>query len=155
MSFTSSKIVVVGAGFAGLWSALSAARRLDVAGKNDGSVKIIIIAPEPTLYIRPRLYENDISEASVPLAELLEAVGVEYIQGTVQRILVEKDELEYTSSDGRNSTISYNRLVLASGSHLFRPLAVTGIDEYTFNADQMADAVVLDKHIKSLAALPD
>ena len=51
------RILIIGAGFAGIWSALGAARVLDNEGRTDGSVEIVLIAPEPTLHVRPRLYE--------------------------------------------------------------------------------------------------
>ncbi|KAJ6582957.1 FAD-dependent pyridine nucleotide-disulfide oxidoreductase [Mycena vulgaris] len=154
MASSAPKLVIVGAGFAGMWAALSAARTLELAGKADGSVEIILIAPEPTLYIRPRLYENDVSTASAPLADLLAAAAVRYIQGTVQKIAVEHDLIEYASADGKPSTLTFDRLILASGSNLFRPDAVLGL-AHSFDADQMEGALKLDAHLKSLAALPD
>ena len=51
----SKKIVIAGSGFAGLWSALSAARAVDLAGK-EGEVEVIVVSPSPTLVVRPRLY---------------------------------------------------------------------------------------------------
>lgn len=155
MASLAPKIVIVGAGFAGMWAALSASRKLEVAGKADGSVEVILIAPEPTLYIRPRLYENDVSTASAPLTDLLGAAAVQYVQGTVQQILVEKHLLEYVSADGSTLTLVFDRLILASGSKLFRPETVVGLAEYSFDADQMENALKLDAHLKSLAALPD
>ncbi|KAJ7171651.1 FAD-dependent pyridine nucleotide-disulfide oxidoreductase [Mycena crocata] len=145
------KIVIVGAGFAGLWAALSAARKLHLAGKPDGFVEIFLIAPEPILYMRPRLYEDDLSEAAVSLLELLEAVNVRYVQGTVHQIDVEKQRLICTDK----STISFDRLILASGSQLFRPPAVKGLVEHSWDVDQMDTALKLEAHLKSLATLPD
>ncbi|KAJ7690721.1 hypothetical protein B0H17DRAFT_1064616 [Mycena rosella] len=149
----SSAVIIVGAGFAGMWAALSAARTLE--GKADSSVEIILIAPEPTLYIRPRLYENDVSQAFAPLADLLAEASVRYVQGTVQKIVVENKSVEYVSADGTASTLAFDRLVLATGSNLFRPASVDGLAEYSFDADQMESALKLDAHLKSLAALPD
>ncbi|KAJ7188609.1 FAD-containing subunit of NADH dehydrogenase [Mycena filopes] len=155
MSALTPKIVIIGAGFAGLWSALASARRLEVAGKADDAVEIVLIAPEPTLYIRPRLYENDVSTASAPLAELLAAAGVRYVQGTVHKIAVDEKKVEYTSADGAASTLTFDRLILASGSKLFHPEAVKGLAEHSFDTDQMEGALKLDAHLKSLAKLPD
>ncbi|KAJ6473422.1 hypothetical protein C8R47DRAFT_1295125 [Mycena vitilis] len=143
------RLLVIGAGFAGLW----AARKRELAGKAD-QVEIVLIAPEPTLYLRPALYENDVSTAFAPLAELLTVVGVRYVQGLVQHIATDEKRVEYTSADGA-STLRFDRLILASGSQLFRPEAVAGIAEYSFDADQMEGALKLDAHLKSLAALPD
>ncbi|KAJ7244182.1 FAD-dependent pyridine nucleotide-disulfide oxidoreductase [Mycena haematopus] len=155
MSSFAPKVVIIGAGFAGMWAALSAARKRELAGKADSSVEVVLIAPEPILYIRPRLYENDVSEASAPLTDLLAAAGVRYIQGLVLEIAVAEKRVGYTSADGISSTLPYDRLILASGSVLFRPEAVVGLSEYSFDADRMESALKLDAHLKSLASQPD
>ncbi|KAJ7850049.1 hypothetical protein B0H14DRAFT_2445373 [Mycena olivaceomarginata] len=155
MASPAPKIVIIGAGFAGMWAALSAARKRELAGKADNFVEIVLVAPEPTLYIRPRLYENDVSGASAPLADLFAAAGVRYVQGLVLNIDVKEKLVGYASADGNSSTLSYDRLILASGSTLFRPQAVAGLAEYSFDADQMESALKLDVHLKSLATLPD
>ncbi|KAF8178571.1 hypothetical protein K438DRAFT_1265920 [Mycena galopus ATCC 62051] len=149
------KIVIIGAGFAGMWAALSAARKREMAGKADASVEIVLVAPEPILYIRPRLYENDVSEASAPLSDLLTAAGVRYVQGLVQKITVEEKLVQYVSAAGNSSTLTYDRLILASGSTLFRPETVGNLAEYSFDADQMEGALKLDAHLESLASQPD
>lgn len=53
----SRKILIVGAGFAGVWSALGAARVLDLNDKTD-DVEITLISPKPEIVIRPRLHEH-------------------------------------------------------------------------------------------------
>ncbi|MBF3165879.1 NAD(P)/FAD-dependent oxidoreductase, partial [Pseudomonas aeruginosa] len=44
------RILIVGAGFAGMWSALSAVRQLDRQGRDD--VEVAVLAPQPELRIR-------------------------------------------------------------------------------------------------------
>ena len=51
------KIVIAGSGFAGMWAALSAARAVSIAAKED-DVDIIVVSPTPNIVIRPRLYEK-------------------------------------------------------------------------------------------------
>ncbi|KAJ7655597.1 FAD-dependent pyridine nucleotide-disulfide oxidoreductase [Mycena polygramma] len=155
MASAAPSIVIIGAGFAGLWAALSAARKLHLAGKPDGYVEIILVAPEPILYIRPRLYETDVSEASAGLMPLLDMASVRYIKGTVQKIDVEKSSLQYISGTGETSFLAYTRLVLASGSKIFHPEAVAGLAQHSFDVDQMETTLKLDAHLKSLAALPE
>lgn len=69
------RVVVAGSGFAGLWSALSAARAVDLAGKNK-EVEVVVVSPSSTLVIRPRLYEAVIANMDPDLAPLFAAVGV-------------------------------------------------------------------------------
>src|SRR5437868_6170109 len=109
------RILIIGAGFAGMWSALSAARLLDQA-KKEGAVEVALIAPEPALHVRPRFYEPDPTAMQAPLKDVFDAVGVKYIQGSVQHIRPETHEVEATGPDGKSFTLSYDRLVLATGS---------------------------------------
>jgi hypothetical protein len=51
-------IVIVGAGFAGMYAALSAARLRDEQDVSPDTLEIAVVAPEPRLVIRPRLYER-------------------------------------------------------------------------------------------------
>src|SRR5437879_8855089 len=112
------RIVIVGGGFAGVWSALGAAWKLHES--NADHIEICLISPHPELLIRPRLYEQDLSNVRVPLDHVLQPIGVRRIQGTVRDVhLVEKR----IALDGENGerTLSYDRLVLAAGSRLHRP----------------------------------
>ena len=148
----SKRILVIGAGFAGMWSALSAARLLDEQGRTD--LEITLVAPDPHLHVRPRLYEEGPANFRAPLAEIFEATGVTFIQGTVERIHVARRAVDLTSVDGQSSTLGYDRLVLATGSRLFRP-SIPGLAEHTFSVDQTDEAVELEAHIHSLASQPD
>ncbi|MEM5450614.1 NAD(P)/FAD-dependent oxidoreductase [Paraburkholderia guartelaensis] len=148
----SKRILVIGAGFAGMWSALSAARLLDQQGRTD--VEITLVAPDPHLHVRPRLYEEGPANFRAPLTEIFDATGVKFIQGTVERIHVERRAVDLTDVDGQSSTLGYDRLVLATGSRLFRP-SIPGVADHTFSVDQTDEAVELQAHIRSLASQPD
>lgn len=146
------RILVIGAGFAGMWSALSAARLVDEQGAKD--VEIALIAPEPHLHVRPRLYEVNAAEMKAPLADIFKAVDVKFIQGTVEQIHVERNEVEVIAPNQTSSVLAYDRLVLATGSRLFRP-QIPGLAEHAFSVDQIDEAAELEAHIKRLAEQPD
>lgn len=148
------RILIVGSGFAGMWSALGAARLLDKEGKTDGSVEVALIAPEPVLHIRPRLHEAAPESMTAPLLPVLEAAGVRFIQGSVERIAADSASVIVVDDAGKHSTISYDKLVLATGSKLHRP-PLPGLHEHAFSIDQTSDATALDAHLSRLAALPD
>ncbi|WP_321793150.1 NAD(P)/FAD-dependent oxidoreductase [Caballeronia sp. J97] len=148
----SKRILVVGAGFAGMWSALSAARLIDQHGRTD--IEVALIAPEPHLHVRPRLYEENAAGMKAPLLDIFASTGVRFIQGTVERIHVERNEVEMLGADGTPSTLNYDRLVLATGSRLFRP-QIQGLAEHTFSVDQVDEAAALEAHIGKLATQPD
>lgn len=146
----SKRILIIGAGFAGMWSALSSARLLDQVGRHD--VEITLIAPEAKLHVRPRLYEHNPEGMKAPLQAIFDAVGVKFIQGFVQHIDVANQEVNFVGvgEDTSAQSIKYDRLVLAAGSHLYCP-PIPGLKEHAFNVDQIADAAVLEAHIHGLA----
>jgi NADH:ubiquinone reductase (H+-translocating) len=148
----SQRILIIGAGFAGMWSALSAARLIDAAKRND--VEVTLIAPEPHLHVRPRLYEEGPENMKAPLQDIFDVVGVKFVQGTVERIDADRREVVAVTADGHASTIDYDRLVLATGSRLFRP-EIPGLAEHAFSVDQIDEAAELEAHIAGLAQRPD
>ncbi|HGN0972726.1 TPA: FAD-dependent oxidoreductase [Pseudomonas aeruginosa] len=146
------RILIVGAGFAGMWSALSAVRQLDRQGRDD--VEVAVLAPQPELRIRPRFYEPDVQRMAAPLGELFAAVGVRFVQGSAQRIDVAGKRVEYRDAEGTLAQLDYDRLVLAAGSGVWRPASVAGIDA-AFDVDQLEDALRLEAHLHALRDLPD
>ncbi|MNZ33430.1 NADH dehydrogenase-like protein [compost metagenome] len=145
-------ILIVGAGFGGVWSALSAARLLDQHGRSD--VAISVLAPQAELRIRPRFYEPDVHQMKAPLGDLFKAVGVNFIQGAAEQIDVAGKRVSYTDAQGQRSDISYDRLVMAAGSGVWRP-DIDGLNEHAFDVDQIESAARLEQHLKSLATLPE
>ncbi|MFC0399879.1 NAD(P)/FAD-dependent oxidoreductase [Paraburkholderia rhizosphaerae] len=150
----SQKILIVGAGFAGVWGALGAARVLDAAGVRSSDVEVTLISPKPELQIRPRMYESEPQKMAAPLLPLLEAVGVKFAEGSVDAISVQQKTVNVVSANGQMRSLAYDRLLLTSGSKLGRP-PVPGLAEYAFSVDRIEDAVALENHLASLAKLPD
>ncbi len=147
------RILIIGAGFASLWSALAAARRLDLEASPDRPVEVALIAPQPVLTIRPRLYEAVPAGMAVPLQELFTATGVRFIAGSVHAIRTDADEVDLVDASGQHSTLHYDRLVLAAGSSLYRP-DIPGLREHAFSVDQGDEAAALEAHLHRLAARP-
>ncbi|WP_333998621.1 NAD(P)/FAD-dependent oxidoreductase [Burkholderia cepacia] len=150
----SQKILIVGAGFAGVWGALGAARVLDGAGVTGSDVEITLVSPKPELQIRPRLYESGPQQMAAPLLPLLDAVGVKFLEGSVEEIDVREKTAGVACADGEKRLIAYDRLLLTSGSKLSRP-PVPGLAEHAFSVDCIEDAVALDAHFAALAKLPE
>lgn len=149
----SSKIVIIGAGFAGVWSALSA-KRLITCRSKESEVEIIVIAPEPVLVMRPRLYESKASSLIHPLETLFEEAGIRFVPGVVKTIHTERRAVEVQCASGFESTIDYDRLILAAGSSVVRPQGVAGIRQHAFDIDSLNSAVKLESHLNGLASLP-
>src|SRR6516164_5412424 len=81
-----SDVVVLGSGFAGLWAALGAARRIDELGVARGEVNVTIISSLPYHDIRVRNYEADLTPCRIPLGEVLEPAGVWHVAADISAI---------------------------------------------------------------------
>ena len=147
------RILIIGAGFAGMYAALSAARLRDAEGVSPDALEIALLAPEPRLVIRPRLYEPNPEGLTAPLGAVLEAIDVAYLQGSAEAVDTTARIVEVIGPDGARSMVTYDRLVLATGSRLFRP-DIPGLAEHGFSVDQLDDAVALDRHLHGLADRP-
>ena len=144
--------LVIGAGFGGMWTALSATRLFDLHDHND--VEVTVLAPQAELRVRPRFYEPNAHQLAAPIGELFDAVGVKFIKGSADTIDVEQKRVGYIDASGTRQTCSYDKLVLATGSRLALP-NTPGVSEHAFDVDQIEQAVRLENHLKSLASLPD
>ncbi|MEX3020393.1 NAD(P)/FAD-dependent oxidoreductase [Kluyvera sp. STS39-E] len=144
------QILIVGAGFAGMWAALSAARLADI---NKQSIDITVIAPQPELRVRPRFYESAVQTLVAPLQPLFDVTGVNFLRGTVEQILPASKEVSWKDENGEVRLRRYDRLVLASGSHVNRNM-VAGAAEHAFDLDQLESATVLEQHLNDLATQP-
>lgn len=147
------RLIIIGAGFAGMYAALSAARLRDINGVSPEELEIALIAPQPTLVVRPRLYEPRPETLTAPLLDMLKAIDVVYVQGTAETVDTGAREVGIVASGSKRTNLSYDRLVVATGSRLFRP-SIPGLAEHGFSVDSLDDAVALDKHLHGLAGLP-
>jgi NADH dehydrogenase len=147
------RLLIIGAGFAGMYAALSSARLRDIQGASPGDLEIALIAPEPTLVVRPRLYEPKPETLTAPLLDVLKAIDVDYVRGSAETIDTKAQTVQIATAKGTRKTLSYDRLVIATGSRLFRP-NIPGLAEHGFSVDSLDDAIALDKHLHGLAERP-
>ena len=147
------RLVIIGAGFAGMYAALSSARLRDIKGVSPDELEIMLVAPEPTLVVRPRLYEPKPETLTASLLDVLKAIDVKYVRGKAETIDTTCRSVVVSGPDGSRQSVTYDRLVVATGSHLFRP-DVPGLAQHAFSVDSLDDAVALDHHLHSLAEKP-
>ncbi|SDH15704.1 NADH dehydrogenase [Bradyrhizobium sp. Rc2d] len=143
-----ARIVVLGAGFAGLWAAIGAARKRDEIGASGRDIEIRVIDRNPYHNIRVRNYEIDLGEIALPLPQLLDPIGVNHGLGEVEAIDPAHREISLVTSGGEE-TLHYDRLVLALGSEVMRP-DIPGLAEHAFDVDTYAAALRLEDHLVSL-----
>ena len=141
-------IVVLGSGFAGLWAALGAARRLDELDIAPDAIGVTMISSRPFHDIRVRNYEADLTPCRIPLRDILEPVGVSHIAADVTAI--DPSTRTVTYSGGSRT---YDRLVVALGSELLKP-NISGLAEFGFDVDTFDSATTLSRHLAALADGP-
>ncbi len=145
------QILVLGGGFAGLWSAIGAARKLAEEAA-ESQVEIALVDRTTYHNIRVRNYEADLSDVCVPLADVLTPIGVRVLNGTVTDIDAANRRVA-VQADDEIRALAYDRLVVALGSELVRP-PVPGLAEHAFDVDTYAAAARLAAHIEGLAHGP-
>jgi NADH dehydrogenase len=142
------EIVVLGSGFAGLWAALGAARRLDELDVDPGDIGVTVISSRSFHDIRVRNYEADLTPSRIPLGDILGPVSVSHIAADVTAIDPSARTVAYS---GGLST--YDRLVVALGSELVKP-DIAGVAEFGFDVDTYDGATKLSRHLAALADGP-
>jgi NADH:ubiquinone reductase (H+-translocating) len=146
------RILVLGAGFAGLWSAIGAARALDERGIGQGRVEVVVVNATPWHSIRVRNYETDLSGTRLPLADLLEPIGVKLVVAEVTGLSIANRTVTCAAA-GKFLQLGYDRLVFALGSRLVRP-PIPGLGEHAFDIDTYDAAMRLGAHLAGLAGAP-
>ena len=146
------RIVILGAGFAGLWAAVGAARALDERGISPDRVEVTVVNATPWHSIRVRNYESDLSATRVPLADILDPIGVRLVVAEIVGLSL-ADRTVSCVADGTSFQLAYDRMVFALGSRLVRP-PIPGVREHTFDVDTYAAAMHLGSHLSGLAREP-
>jgi NADH:ubiquinone reductase (H+-translocating) len=149
---SAKQIVVLGGGFAGLWAAVGAARKLDELGHGLEASEVTLVNRDGYHCIRVRNYEADLSAVRVPLDDVLDPIGVRRLEGEVVGIDPTEQTVTVASAAGPR-TLRYDRLVFALGSQLLRP-NVPGLAEHGFDVDTYTGAARLNTHLESLPNLP-
>ncbi|MGV0646728.1 FAD-dependent oxidoreductase [Mycolicibacterium sp. XJ2546] len=142
---SAKRVLVLGSGFAGLWAALGAARRLEELEVPRGDVDVTVVSAQPFHDIRVRNYEADLSACRIPLPQLLEPAGVGHISAEVTGI----NASAATVSTADGATLGYDRLVLAVGSQVVKP-NLPGLAEFGYDVDTYDGATKLHANLQGL-----
>ena len=146
------RVLILGAGFAGLWSAVGATRACDDRGIGTDRVEITVVNATPWHSIRVRNYEADLSGTRVPLTDVLEPIGVKLVVADVTDISVGGRVVTCKTAQGPLQ-LGYDRMVFALGSRLVRP-PIPDLREHAFNVDTYEAASRLAAHLASLTHRP-
>ncbi|MDN5869594.1 MAG: FAD-dependent oxidoreductase [Nitrococcus sp.] len=146
------RILILGAGFAGLWCAAGAARKLFESKPSNQPIEILVIDARSFHSIRVRNYELDLEDTRVPLADVLDPIGVKWLEGRVKQLDLTGHQVQVQTASGEQ-TIDYTRLVFALGSTLVRP-KIPGLAEHALDVDAYEGALELRDHLASLPSQP-
>jgi NADH dehydrogenase len=147
------RILVLGGGFAGLWSAVGAARKLVELGHGSDAAEVTLVNRDAFHSIRVRNYEADLTSVRVPLDDVLGPIGVRRVEGEVAGIDLVGRAVSVQTAKGQH-ILPYDRLVVALGSQLVRR-KVAGLAEHAFDVDTYGGAAKLHHHLQSLASRPE
>ncbi|MBL5862052.1 FAD-dependent oxidoreductase [Serratia fonticola] len=145
------QILILGAGFAGMWAALSAARLTDLHDRHD--IEITVLSPQAELRVRPRFYESEVENYAAPLLPLFAVTGVKFIAGVASEIDNASQQVWYHNEQDQLTAVRYDRLIMATGSHIAHTLPEA--QQHAFDVDQMESAARLERHLATLAEQPE
>ncbi|MGW0536880.1 NAD(P)/FAD-dependent oxidoreductase [Streptomyces sp. NPDC003032] len=147
------RILVVGGGYVGMYTALRLQRELKSELKR-GEAEVVMITPEPYMTYQPFLPEAAAGNISprhvvVPLRRVLDKCRI--VIGEVESIEHAKRTATFTTlateEEGTGAVdITYDELVLAPGS-VSRTLPIPGLAEYAIGFKTVEEAIGLRNHV--------
>ena len=148
------RLVIIGAGFAGMYAALSAARLRDIQGVSPEQLEIALVAPEPTLVVRPAALRTEARDT--------DGAAAGRPQGHRRRLRARqrRDDRHQLPHGGRSSRPRARRTPSPTIAWSWPPAA--GCSVRIFRASpstasastSLDDAIALDKHLHRLADRP-
>jgi NADH:ubiquinone reductase (H+-translocating) len=140
MATTTPRILIVGGGYVGLYTALRLLRRL-----RDGEAQITVVDPRSYMTYQPFLPEAAAGAVSprhvvVPLRRVLR--GAEIITGRVERIDHARKRATVRPLEGDAYDLDYDQLVMAVGS-VSRTLPIPGLAEWGSGFKTVEEAIQL------------
>ena len=141
------KIVVVGAGYAGVKAARLLARRVQVAGAA-GSVEVSLVNESPFHVIKTELHTiaggsaDDPGDVQVPLAELFRGLPVNLVFRRLETVDPERSRLVLEGGE----VVRYDRLVLALGSSP-EYFGIPGLCEHSLALGDVESALAIRRRV--------
>ncbi|MBV9786693.1 MAG: FAD-dependent oxidoreductase [Chloroflexi bacterium] len=139
------RILILGGGYAGLMAAARSAR----AGS---TAEITLVNASPDFVQRIRLHEAlaGSTPRSFSIPQLLARRGVRFVQGFVDQLKPERQQVQGRDSAGGNFTLGYDELILALGSHTTMPSPE--IAAHTVQLDKLPVVTEAAGQLRELAA---
>ncbi|WP_375489296.1 NAD(P)/FAD-dependent oxidoreductase [uncultured Jatrophihabitans sp.] len=146
-----TRIVVVGAGFAGYY----AAKRL--TDRVDAGTEVVVINPHDYfLYVPllPQVMSGVVEPRRLTVSLAGTLPGVRYVAGTVTGIDLDARTVAYEMLDGGSQQLGYDQVVVTSGS-VTKLLPIPGVASHALGFRDLAEAVFLRDHLIRQIELAD
>ncbi|KUN84076.1 NADH dehydrogenase [Streptomyces bungoensis] len=147
-----ARILVVGGGYVGMYTALCLQRELKQELRR-GDVDITVVTPDPYMTYQPFLPEAAAGSISprhvvVPLRRVLDQchVVVGEVTSIDHAVRTAAVTTLATAEEGRTELLGYDELVLAPGS-VSRTLPIPGLAEYGIGFKTVEEAIALRNHV--------
>ncbi|MBC7291269.1 MAG: NAD(P)/FAD-dependent oxidoreductase, partial [Actinotalea sp.] len=140
------RIVVLGGGYVGFYTALRLRRRL---GRREAA--IVVVDPRPYMTYQPFLPEaaaGSLEPRHVVVAHRRELDGVDSLTARVTQIRHAERTVRLQPDEGDAYEITYDHLVVALGS-VARTLPIPGLAEEAIGFKQVEEAIALRNHVLS------
>ena len=139
-----TRIVIVGGGYVGLYTALRAQKKL-----SRGRAEIVVIDPQPNMTYQPFLPEAAAGSVEprhvvVPLRRTLNRCRV--VTGAVVSLSHAQRRARIAPAEGASYELSYDVLVMAAGS-VARTLPIPGLAEHGVGFKTVGEAIFLRNHV--------
>jgi NADH:ubiquinone reductase (H+-translocating) len=143
MDATRKRIVILGGGFGGVYTA----RHLERLLKHRADVEVVLVSRDNFLLMTPLLFEVfsgtlDLGHCSFPVRAFLRTTR--FVEAKVQDVDLDRRVVHLTAS-GEATELAYDQLVLALGARTNRAM-IPG-SEHAFTFKTLADALLLRNHV--------
>ena len=138
------RIVILGGGYVGFYTALRLRRRL---GNRDAA--IVVVDPRSYMTYQPFLPEaaaGSLEPRHVVVSHRRELRGVDVLTGRVTQIRHDERMVRIAPVEGADYEITYDHLVVALGS-VSRTLPIPGLAEQAMGFKQVEEAIALRNHV--------
>ena len=138
------RILVLGGGYVGFYTALRLRRRL---GRQDAA--IVVVDPRSYMTYQPFLPEaaaGSIEPRHVVVSHRRELRGVDVLTGRVTQIRHADRTARIAPPEGEEYEVTYDHLVVALGS-VSRTLPIPGLAEQALGFKQVEEAIALRNHV--------
>ena len=141
MSLTKKKIVILGAGYAGIFLSTNLSSKLD---KN--STEIILIDRNNYHQLMQEIHllasgYRTADQLKIPISSLIQGKNISFIQDDIEKIAPDKSTIFLKSGE-----IKYDELIVCLGSST-KYFNIPGADTYTLPIRSIYDASIIHDHI--------